>query len=157
GTTYVVGNLIQQGPNTQNSTLLTYLEEGISSLNPGSDLYVVNNSFVNQRVEGGTFVNVSPLGPTPALIENNIFFGLGTLTTQSNAVLMTNLAGEDPLFVNRDGFDYHLTAASPAIDAGVVPETVNEFSLRPVYEYVHPACGERRFPVGGIDIGAYEF
>jgi hypothetical protein len=157
GTTYVIGNLIQQGPNTQNSTLLTYLEEGISSLNPGSDLYVVNNSFVNQRVEGGTFVNVSPSCPTPALIENNIFFRPGTLTNQSNAVLMTNLAGEDPLFVNPEGFDYHLTVASPAIDAGVVPETVNGFSLRPVYEYVHPACGERRFPVGGIDIGAYEF
>jgi hypothetical protein len=156
GTTYVIGNLIQQGPNTQNSTLLTYLEEGVSAFNPGSDLYVVNNSFVNQRVEGGTFVNVSPSGPTPALIQNNIFFGPGMLTSQSNAILMTNFVG-DPLFVNVDGFDYHLTATSPAIDSGVVPETANGFSLRPVYEYVHPTCGERRFPVGGIDIGAFEF
>jgi hypothetical protein len=69
---------------------------------------------------------------------------------------MTNFVG-DPLFVNVDGFDYHLTATSPVINAGAVPETANGFSLRPVYEYVHPACGERRFPPGGIDIGAYEF
>jgi hypothetical protein len=154
GTTYVIGNLIQQGPNTQNSTLLTYLEEGANPLNPGTDLYVVNNSFVNQRDEGGTFVYVSPVGPTPAQIENNIFFGPGTLT--SRAVLTANFAG-NPSFVSLDEFDYHLTPGSPAIDGGVVPETANGFSLRPVYEYVDPACGERRLPVGGLDIGAYEF
>jgi hypothetical protein len=136
--------------------VLTYLEEGTNTLNPGTDLYVVNNSFVNQRVEGGTFVYVSPVGPTPALIENNIFFGPGTLTSQSSAVLMTNFVG-DPLFVNLGEFDYHLTASSPAIDAGAVPERANGFSLRPAYEYVHLACGERRLVVGSIDIGAYEF
>ncbi len=156
GTTYFIGNLIQQGPNTQNSTILSYLEEGINALNSGSDLYVVNNTFVNQRLSGGIFVYVSPVGPTPALLENNIFFGPATLTSQGSALLVTNFTG-DPLFVNLDNFDYHLTAGSPVIDAGTEPGTANGFSLTPVYEYVQPACGERRLPVGGIDIGAYEF
>jgi hypothetical protein len=156
GTTYFIGNLIQQGPNTQNSTLLTYLEEGINSLNPGTDLYVVNNTFVNQLPSGGTFAFVSPVDTTAALMENNIFFGPGTLTNQGSAVLVTNFTG-DPRFVSLDNFDYHLTAGSPAIDAGTEPGTANGFSLRPVDEYVQPACGEQRLPVGGIDIGAYEF
>jgi hypothetical protein len=156
GTTYFIGNLIQQGPKTQNSTLLSYLEEGTNAANPGQDLYVVNNSFVNQRPDGGTFVYVRPAGLVPPVITNNIFFGPGTLTNRSDAVLTTNLAG-DPLFVDVNNFDYHLTAASPAINAGTQPGEANDFPLKPFYEYVQPACGQPRIPNGVIDIGAYEF
>src|SRR5579859_2378749 len=58
GSSYVIGNLIEQGKNTANSTILTYLEEGISSLTTGKDLHVINNSFVNDRSKGGTFVHL---------------------------------------------------------------------------------------------------
>lgn len=156
GTTYVIGNLIQQGPSTENSTLLSYLEEGINSLNPGLDLYVVNNSLANQLPSGGTFVYARPTGTTPPLIENNIFFGPGTLTNQAGALFITNFTG-DPLFVDLENFDYRLSAGSPAIDGGVDPGSANGYSLKPRYEYVHPACGERRHTVGIIDIGAYEY
>jgi hypothetical protein len=155
GTTYVIGNLIQQGPQTENSTLLTYLEEGTIALNPGTDLYVANNTFVNQRSAGGTFVRLA-LAAVPAFIANNIFVGPGTLTNQVDAVLRTNFVG-DPLFVDMDSFDYHLTGASPAINAGTEPGSANEQPLKPRYEYVHPACGEQRIPAGVIDIGAYEY
>jgi hypothetical protein len=156
GTTYVIGNLVQQGPTTENSTLLSYLEEGINALNPGMDLYVVNNSFVNQRPGGGTFVYARPTGGALPFIENNIFFGPGTLTNQANAILIANFVG-DPLFVDLGNFDYHLAAGSPAIDAGAEPGSANGSSLKPRYEYVHPACGERRHTVETIDIGAYEY
>jgi hypothetical protein len=155
GTTYVIGNLVQQGPTTENSTLLSYLEEGINALNPGTDLYVVNNSFVNQRPGGGTFVYARPTGGALPLIENNIFFGPGAMTNQANAILIANFVG-DPLFVDLGNFDYHLAAGSPAIDAGAEPGSVNGSLLKPKYEYVHPACGERRHTVETIDIGAYE-
>ena len=45
GTSYVIGNLVQQGPQTQNAAILAYGEEGTT--NPKADLYVVNNTFVN--------------------------------------------------------------------------------------------------------------
>jgi parallel beta helix pectate lyase-like protein len=156
GTTYVIGNLIQQGPNTENSTLLTYLEEGINASNPGTDLYVVNNTFVNQRPAGGTFVYVRPAGPTPPVLVNNIFYGPGTVTNRSDALATTNFIG-DPLFVDVNNFDYHLALGSPAIDAGSAPGSANDYPLKPFDEYLHPACGEQRIPVGGIDIGAYEY
>ena len=154
GTTYIIGNLVQQDVNTENSTLLTYLEEGTHTLNPGKDLYVVNNSFVNQRW-AGTFVRVASVG-LPPVITNNIFSGPGTLTNRSDALLTTNFVG-DPVFVDLNNFDYHLTAGSPTIDAGTQPGEANELPLKPFYEYVHPACGKQRIPSGIIDIGAYEY
>jgi hypothetical protein len=156
GTSCVIGNLIQQGPNTQNFAMLSYMEEGASSLNPGSDLYVVNNSFVNQYPAGGIFVQVGSADTTPVLLQNNIFFGPGSITTQANPTLMTNFVG-DPDFVDLSTFDYHLNAGSLAIDTGSQPGVVNGFQLTPRDEYVHPACGQLRYSVGIIDIGAYEF
>jgi len=156
GTSYVIGNLIEQGTKSQNSTIVTYLEEGVNVMNPGMDLYVINNSIVND-LTSGTFVNIGTADTVPAVIKNNIFVGPGTLTNQTGATLANNFSG-NPLFVNQAGFDYHLTSGSPAIDAGTNPGSANGFSLTPVFEYVHPACGEGRVTTGAaIDIGAYEF
>src|SRR5689334_14050203 len=156
GTSYVIGNLIEQGTHSQNSTIVTYLEEGVNVMNPGMDLYVINNSIVND-LNSGTFVNIGTADTVPAVIKNNIFVGPGTLTNQTGATLANNFSG-NPLFVNQAGFDYHLTSGSPAINAGTTPGSAHGFSLTPVYDYVHPTCGETRSIVGAaIDIGAYEF
>ena len=150
GSSWVIGNLIEQGKNTANSTILTYLEEGISSLTSGKDLHVINNSFVNDRPDGGIFIHLAAAA-SPAVITNNIFKGPGTVCDQA-AMLTTNFIG-DPLFVDAVDFDYHLTASSLAIDKGS-----DVGSLTPTFEYVHPACGEERVTSGSaIDIGAYEF
>lgn len=159
GTSYVIGNLIQKGPNAQNDHMLEFLEEGPNSKNPGTDLYVVNNSFVNQHNNNVIFVGVGSTDMTPALLQNDIFYspGLsGTITNQTNAILMTNLT-DDPEFVSLDTFNYDLTPDSPAINAGSEPGQENGFSLEPEYEYVHPACGRQRDQHNKIDIGAYEF
>jgi parallel beta helix pectate lyase-like protein len=156
GTSYVVGNLIEQGPSSQNSNILSYLEEGLNSQNPGMDLYVVNNTFVND-LGRGTFVLIGTADTLPAVIKNNIFAGLGAFTNQSGAVMLNNFTG-NPLFVNQANYDYHLAANSPAIDRGDNPGSANGYSLTPTREYVHPACGEVRKMAGAaIDAGAYEY
>ena len=159
GESYVIGNLIEQGPATENSTILTYREEGASPSNPSTQLFVVNNTFVNDRPSGGTFIRIDPSVQTPAVVVNNIFAGPGTLNTQASAVLRANLdpTGPDPLFADRANLDYHLMAQSPAIDTGVDPGAANGHALAPVAAYIHPACGEGRKRVGNFDIGAYEF
>jgi hypothetical protein len=153
GTTYVIGNLIEQGANTGNPTMLDYGSEGYS--NPGKDLYVINNTFVNDR-SSGTFVSVSS-GAVPAIVKNNVFFGSGTTVSQASAVLANNFSSGDPLLVGRGAFDYRLQSASPCVNAGVDPgSSPTGFSLVPVAEYVHPTGRETRTAVGVIDIGAYE-
>ena len=159
GTTYVIGNVIEQGPNSQNSGIITYGEESIYSwgaLNPNSSLYVVNNTIVNDK-STGTFVTVSPNVTAPALIQNNIFAGPGTLTNQKSAQLQTNLFGVDPEFVNRAAYDYQLQPSSPAIGQGSQPPSIGSFSLSPASVYAQSACGAERASTGLMDIGAYQY
>ena len=65
------------------STVLSYLEEGTNANNPGQDLYLENNTFVNQY-GSGTFA-VDDSTTVGALLENNIWYGTGTVTNQSGA------------------------------------------------------------------------
>ena len=153
GTSYVIGNLVEKGPNAGNDTMLRYGEEGLS--NPGQDLYVVNNSFVHPTVSGGYFVSDAS-STTPALLENNIFYGTATITDQSTANLVTNSTSA-PQFVDLDLYNYHLRSGSPDIGAGTQPSTANGYSLTPQYEYVQFACGQVRPSLSQISIGAYEF
>jgi hypothetical protein len=156
GTAYVIGNLIEQGPNSQNSTILEFGAEGMNALNPGMDLYVVNNTFVNDRPNGGTFVHVAGFVTTPAVLTNDIFFGPGTVVDQPNAQQTTNYP-MDPQLVSQAGFDYHLLAGSPCINAGSMPGMGGGMPLQPTMQYVHPAGLEQRPVDATIDIGAYEF
>ena len=150
GSSYVIGNVIEQSAASPNNTLLSYLEEAgnvRNSVNPGQDLYVVSNTFVNDQ-SAGTFVNIDPSVTVPAIVMNNVFAGPGTLATQAAAVLSHNLSGVDPLFVNPAAYDYRLTAASGAIAAAGA-------SLAPVSEYVHASCSAARTNLA--DIGAFAF
>ena len=156
GTSYVIGNLIQQGPTTQNSAMLDYGSEGPS--NAGNDLYVVNNTFVNERTAGATFVSVSTTVSVAAVVKNNIFVGTGTPVSQASAEQAGNFALGNPLLVDSSQFDFHLASGSPCIDQGVAPgNAASGFSLVPHAQYVHPATFEGRQATGTIDIGAYEF
>jgi hypothetical protein len=156
GLSYVIGNLIQQGPNTENSTMLSYGEE--SPTNGRQELYVINNTFVNDRGFGGTqFIFVK--NGTTGVVANNIFTGGGTVLTGANTMtLLSNLVTNTPGLVDPANFDYHLAAGSPAIDQGSNPGTGAGVSLAPTSQYVHPAGRQDRPSAGTtIDIGAYEF
>jgi hypothetical protein len=156
GTSYVIGNLIEQGPNTDNSGVITYGLEGTNAANPGHDLYVVNNTLVNDRAGGGTFVSVGSAITTPVVLTNNVFSGPGTIINQAAALLTTNSASGDAMLVDAAAFDYHLRAGSPCVDKGTDPGKGGAFALMPAWQYVHPAGAEGRASVGAIDIGAYE-
>jgi len=153
GTAYVIGNVIEQGPQSQNSTIVTFAEEGATNPTP-QELYVVNNTIVND-LGRGTFVNVAGT-PSVSKLINNIFWGSGTVLSGPGAQT-TNLTS-NPKLVNQAGYDYHLQSGSPAIDAGTPPGMAGSFDLTPVWQYVHPMSRQSRAVAGSrIDIGAYEF
>src|SRR5208337_5485618 len=82
-----------------------------------TNVTVVNNTCVDNS-GGGIYVGSAAVD---TLVANNIcynnsggdFTNAGTSTTQ-----VTNLFGVNPLFVNLAGDNFHLTASSPAINAG---------------------------------------
>jgi hypothetical protein len=155
GTSYVIGNVIQQPAVNQNPGMLAYGEEGAS--NPGRDLYVVNNTFLNEYSSGGTFVLVGASVTTPVLLQNNIFSGVGTLSTQAGTLDKTNYRSVAPGFVNRAAYDLRPTANAMVINAGSAPGAApTGIGLKAGAIYRHVASGASRVTVGAIDIGAYE-
>lgn len=154
GTAYVVGNVIHQPAANQNPGMLTFGVEGVSNIK--QDLFVVNNTFINDDSSRGTFVFVGGGVTTPVLLQNNIFAGTGTTVTQANAIDKSNIRTLSPSFVDRATFDLHPSANSPAIGNGTAPDAIaSGFSLTPTLQYLHPASTETRPVAVALDIGAY--
>lgn len=154
GLTYIIGNLIQQGLNNDNSTMVNYGAEGLSNDGRIHKLYFINNTMVNDN-GAGTFLHVN--GSTAeARSTNNIFTGGGT-TLSGPGIESNNLTSADPGLVDRNSYDYRLTAISTARDAGIDPGQGEGIDLTPSYQYVHPYSREERNIQDQIDIGAYEY
>lgn len=158
GLSFIIGNLIQQGPLTDNSAIIAYGAENAN--NPIRELYVVNNTFVNDDPAGGQFLTIG-VGFTPTVrLVNNIFAGGGSVPSGAGITSTNNLVSNPSSsagLVDRANFNYRLAAGSPAINMGADPGIGAGVSLVPTSQYVHP-IGRQNRPINGtIDIGAYEF
>lgn len=155
GTAYVIGNVIQQPAANQNPALLSFGVEGAT--NTKQDLYVINNTFINDDSSRGTFIFVGGNVATPVLMQNNIFAGTGTVITQNNAIDVSNYRTVSPAFIDRNNFDLHPAVGSPAIGAGTLPaKLASGVSLLPTLQYKQIATTEPRPIADKIDIGAYQ-
>jgi hypothetical protein len=115
GTSYIIGNVIEQPAINDNTNIVAYGEEGVS--NPGQDLYVINNIFLNDHTSG-MFLFISNKVSTPALIENNLFAGPGTLTSQSDAIQKDNRRLEKPGIIDRSGLSLQPLVNDLVLKAG---------------------------------------
>lgn len=146
----LVGNLIQQGPDANNPTVISFGEEGL--VHPLNELHVVHNTIVNDGPEG-TFVSI--YGGASGSVVNNVVTGPGVLL-RGNAHADNNVVSGTPGLVDRAGYDYGLTAESPAIDAAIEVGAVYGTALTPLQEYAHPAGLRVRAERGRRDVGALE-
>ena len=77
-------------------------------------------------------------------------YGWDNISGNENVIVYENCLSDAPLFIDPDSEDYHLSAASPCVDAGYddTPEGIlNGYDLD----------GNWRMSGNGIDIGAYEY
>lgn len=155
GTTFIIGNVIMQPASANNPAMVSYGEEGTSGY--ATDLYVVNNTFINDDSVRGTFVTVRNAA-TPAKLINNIFSGFGTVTTQTNAIKTTNYQALSVGFVNRAAYDLRPLVTPLIVNAGSAPGyATGNVTLNAAASYQHTATGINRTALGGKnDIGAYE-
>lgn len=151
GNAYIMGNLIQQGPETENSTTFYYGADKL--MYPENNVYIVNNTFVN-NYNKGTFIRIA-YSTQNAKIINNIFAGPGNVIIGPGE-LVSNLVSKNPGFKNEAEYNYHLLPDSPAIDSGSSPGSIKGIKLMPESEYVHVAKKKPRIIIRDIDIGAYE-
>jgi hypothetical protein len=153
GLSYVIGNLVQQGSGTQNPAMVAYGLEGLT--HPSTQLYVINNTFVNDLGSGTAVLVAGSVAPVRA--QNNISTGSPTFVSQAGATLTTNCLSANPAFVNRAAFDYHLQATSPCLDIGSAPGSGQGYALAPTQQYVYNVGHGPRAVVGpAIDAGAFE-
>ncbi|WP_114423477.1 right-handed parallel beta-helix repeat-containing protein [Nocardioides houyundeii] len=147
GSSLIAGNVIVQGPGSENPALISYGAEGLT--HPSSRLWVVNNTLVNRRTSG-TFVAAAT--GSRVRLRNNLLVGPGDLSNLAEVRAAVNRTVGLGQFVNPAADDFRLRPGSAALDRGVrVPK---RWQAR--WEYVHPAKQVRRPVVGAIDLGAFE-
>ncbi|MBK8565523.1 MAG: T9SS type A sorting domain-containing protein [Saprospiraceae bacterium] len=162
GLSIVMGNLLMEGPQSENNNLIGYGLEGLSNDGP-HEFYFVNNSAVSKRPGNTLFLHVID-GTEVVNVSNNIFAytGAATLLNGTATTELTNLFLPDLVsagFADDVSYDYTLLPSSPAIDAGTTLTTLaSGHSLTPDHAYIHPTAEVLRQVVGNsIDLGAFEF
>jgi hypothetical protein len=153
GVAYVIGNVVQQGPKTDNPIVVSFGAEGYQWQR--NELYLINNTLVNDRTRGGTFVVVKP-GATRAKIVNNVLIGKGTFQLPPAGEFLANpsLARRDVALAAQ--YDYRLKANSALAGKAMNPERIDVVNLRPTREYVHPATSRSVSTNAPLNPGAFQ-
>lgn len=158
GQAYVIGNVVQQGLQGQNSNMVGFAME--STGNPGpQELYVVENTLVNEKASGSFF---QMPGTVFFKAHGNILAGGGSMVSAwpTNIDTLTNLRTTDIAsvgFADAVNYDYHITASSPAHATAYPAGVANSgYPLVAWYEYVHPTNGTLRCQHATLDRGAFE-
>jgi hypothetical protein len=135
GFAYVIGNIIGQSSQTENPHMISYGAEGYKW--PKNELYLINNTLIDDRPQGGIFLRIRP-GNVSAKAVNNLLVGRGKLDTAGPGDYRNNFTVDWDVFERAAREDYRLklgaTLLGKAVDAG----SANGQSLLPMREYIHP-------------------
>ena len=136
GVAYVIGNIIQQGPRTENPTIVSFGTEGYAW--PKNELYLVNNTLVDQRPSGGVFLRVRPGLQRLRVLNNLLFSPKSRLEEPVPGDYVANFGFSSRDVVDLDSLDVRLHRHSPLVGRGVDPGDADGVPLRMEYDYVHP-------------------
>ena len=163
GIAYVIGNIIQQGSTTENGTIIAYGMEGYKW--PVNELYLNFNTIMDDRPQGGLFINAKP-GNRKIIGRNNLLSGKGKLNVglgtgvkemtiatvkrwvtneaappESGEVLLENNPSVDwDVFAQASRYDYRPAANALTKLIPVESGTANGRALEARREYAHPAA-----------------
>ena len=135
GVAVVVGNVVEQGPGTENPQLISFGAEGYRW--PANELFLVHNTLVDASGRPGVFLRVYP-GAGALRIVNNLLVGDARWEVdekipaewRGNAAIGPDSIDPDDYRLRRD-----LRLASGAARAA---GAAHGMALAPVSEYVHP-------------------
>ena len=143
------GNSITQGPATENSSLVAFGEEG--DVIPGSALYVVGNTLVDDSGYAGTAVLLGGGVTGRVEVRNNVVVDFDTLTAGATAYAAGNCVTRKPRFRDRGDLDYWLRPSSACLDVvTTAPGKAEGWGLTPQAHYRHPMRHGRRDDAGEV-------
>ncbi len=136
GIAVIVGNIIQQSRDTENSTLISFGPEGYTQSE--NRLFLMSNTLVNELSTGGAFLRAAP-GANSIVLANNVTSGPGRYHTSDVTQTLNDVSGDEELFVDPLQHDYRLSARGRKQRfQQPVASTYRQFTLDPQAEYVHP-------------------
>jgi hypothetical protein len=135
GLAYVIGNIIEQGPQTENLKMVSFGVEGYRW--PRNEVFLVNNTLVDDSRGGGTFFHVAA-GAHRVVTFNNLLLGSASFETKGPGQNVGNVIADRREIVAPTLFDYRLREGSALVGTAKDPGDANGVALRPNREYVHP-------------------
>ncbi len=140
GEVEVVGNVVQQGPDTRNPVMLSFGVEGYRW--PANRLLVGSNTFVNDRSQGGSFMFVAP-GAAEVVSMNNLLVGPGGYRIRDRLVKFNDVQIDRTKLGWAPGDDFRLRSTSPDYVYRQPADQVWAEALRLHQQYVHPRTTRR--------------
>jgi hypothetical protein len=133
-----VGNIVEQGPNSQNRRMLAIGMETAHTPNRARDnqALIAQNTFINRFALLGDMIAVrrAPEYQPVLSVHGNVWVGPGAPEQHAN------LSGSATVLINADRCDFRLKNANGSLPAGLVPTAQ--------FEYVHPARHQPRSSQG---------
>jgi hypothetical protein len=136
GQALVLGNLVQQGPASDNQTIVSYGAEGYRW--PVNVLTLAFNTVVNDRAAGGVRLRVVK-GADRVLLTNNLWVGEGVLGVDAPVQVRGDRDASRREFANPAAFDYRMRASSRLVGQAGFRGTTGDAGPLPLREYVHDA------------------
>ena len=130
GEVHVVGNIVQQGRDTQNPTLISFGAEGLSWKR--NTIVLSGNTLIDDRAPPGFFLRVKE-GTSDVVAYNNVLVG-----GRADQPFFPSDKGN--IQVRRDRIDdeFRLVVRGEKSPAAVVVDRRQDLSVVPDREYVHP-------------------
>lgn len=152
GIAYVVGNLIEQSSQTENSNIISFGPEGYKS--ETNELYLINNTIIDNRPSNGNIL-LAKQGASKIVLMNNLLVSQKKFDTRYDSASSNNLNVDWDQFVLAARFDFRLKETSKLVGKYVMPGQANGINLAPQREYVHPA-GSRPLSGNKLQPGALQ-
>jgi hypothetical protein len=151
GLAFVMGNVIQQSSTTDNPNIVSFGAEGYRA--QANRLYLINNTLVDMRPQGGQFLRVKAGAEVFAI--NNLLVGKNRLDAGGAGEYRNNFNVDLDEFVLAVREDFHLKPGSKLNGKAVMVDAVDGIALRPTAEYQHPRS-IRALKSGALSPGAMQ-
>lgn len=137
GNAVVVGNLIQQGPMSENFAIISFGAEGYRW--PENLLQVAFNTIVNDRPQGAAFLRAQ-LGNASVRSSFNVFVGEGTIDAKCPMKRTGDVMAVRSEFADPGKFDFRFRQRSKLVGAAGMAAQFPSDLVLPTFEYRHPAA-----------------
>lgn len=152
GIAYVVGNIIEQSPDTENHDMISFGAEGYRWAR--NEIHMIHNTLVDDLPHGGNFVRVR-VGADRVRLANNLMLGASPLETPAGWELVGNARAAPGDVPMASKMDFRLAAKSRLVGSASRRGETKATSPRFGREYVHP-MRSRALPDGPRSPGALQ-